>query len=75
MQNFWHPTNWLGRILLAVFYGFCVFLVIFILGMIVSKFATTADIGAFLEKWASLIGLLAGAVALFTGYKPVGPAV
>ncbi len=57
-----------GRIVSAILYGVIVFVVLFVIGIIVTSFQ--AEIGAFLKHWAALIGLLAGLVVFFTGARP-----
>lgn len=61
----------IGRIVYAILAGVVAFLVIFILGVIVNHFDAT--IGAKLEQFAPLIGLLVGLVYFFArpGIPPV----
>lgn len=64
-------TGLAGRVASAVLYGVLVFIGVFIVGIILTKFTQTTDIGEFLKSWAPLLGLLAGIVAFLTGSKPV----
>lgn len=54
-----------GRALYALFVGVITFLVVWILGAIIVHFE--AAIGAKVEQFAPLIGLLAGLVQFFAG--------
>ena len=56
----------LGRICNALLNGLLAFIIVFILGVIIGHFDGT--IGALLEKYAPLIGLLVGLVSFFGGY-------
>jgi hypothetical protein len=53
-----------GRIVYALLAGVVTFVVILILGVIISHF--DAQVGSILEKYAAVIGLLVGLVYFFT---------
>ena len=59
-----------GRIVYAILAGVVAFLVVFIVGAVVTHFDGT--IGSLLEEWAPLIGLLVGLVYFFAGPRPNG---
>ncbi len=58
----------LSRIAQALLYGFGVFAVLFIIGLIVTHLDT--GVGSFLERIAPVIGLLVGLYVFITGNKP-----
>lgn len=60
-------TGLLGRALYALLVDVVTFLVVWILGAIVTSFET--NIGAKLEQFAPLIGLLVGLVSFFAGWS------
>ena len=64
-------TGIFGRIAYAILAGVVAFLVVFILGVIVTHFEAT--IGAKLQDFAPLIGLLVGIVYFFV--RPATPIV
>lgn len=59
-----------GRIAQAVLYAVVVFLVVFIIGILLTNVAQASEIGALLKRFAPLLGLLAGLVVFFTGGRP-----
>lgn len=61
-------TGLAGRIATALLYGFIVFIVVFIIGIIIATFSSEA--GDLLKRYAALIGLLAGLVTFLTGSRP-----
>lgn len=70
-MNFFHPSNLLGRLALALFWGVVTFVVILIIGTILVQVPYLAGVGDILKKFAVLIGVLAGVVTFFTGGRPV----
>lgn len=62
-------TGLAARIAGAVLYGVLTWAVIFIIGLVVSKFPTVGDVGQFIERVAPLIGLLVGLYWFFAGYR------
>jgi uncharacterized membrane protein YhaH (DUF805 family) len=60
-----------GRIVTAVFYGVCVFVVIYIIGIVLTQVTQGAQVGEFLKSWAALLGFLAGLATFFTNSRPV----
>lgn len=66
-------TGLVGRIAYAILAGVIAFLVVFILGVIVTHFEAT--IGSKLEQFAPLIGLLVGIVYFFVRPTPAPPIV
>ena len=69
-MNFFHPVNLLGRVILAVFYGVCTFVVLLIIAAILKQVPQAVDVANIIEKFAALLALLAAAAAFFTGGRP-----
>lgn len=58
-----------GRIARAVLAGLVVFVVLLVIGMIVERF--DVEIGETVQRYAAVLGLIAGLVQFFTGDSPV----
>jgi hypothetical protein len=58
----------ISRLLWAVLYGICVFVVVLIIAAIF-KAVGFEEVGAVLDRFAAVLGLLAGLVTFFTGQR------
>jgi hypothetical protein len=63
-------TPLITRILWAVLYGIVVFVVVLIIAAILSAVGLS-QVGAVLNRFAAVLGLLAGLVTFFTGHRGV----
>jgi hypothetical protein len=59
-----------SRIATAVFYGVCVFVILYIVGIVLTQVPQAVEVGNFLKSWAALLGILAGIASFFTGGRP-----
>jgi hypothetical protein len=64
-----HLSPLVSRIAFAVLYGVIVFIIVLILGLLISKFLD-ASVGAVLTRFAGILGLLAGIVTFFGRSTP-----
>jgi hypothetical protein len=55
---------------MAVLYGFIVFVVILIVGIIFSSIPSVVEVGTVLKRYAAILGLLTGIVVFFTRPRP-----
>lgn len=63
-------TGLAARIAWACLYGLIVFIVCLIIGAILNAVGLPS-VGSILERFAALLGILAGIVAFLTGNRPV----
>jgi len=71
MNNFFSPTNLLGKIILAVFYGVCVFVILLIIAAILKQVPQAVGVADIITKFAAVLALLAGLASFFTGNRQV----
>ena len=69
MNNFFSPSNLLGRVVLAIFYGVCVFVTLLIIAAIL-KLVGVVTVADIIDKYAYILALLAALVSFFTGAHP-----
>ncbi len=59
-----------GRIAYAVLYAVVTFIIVYIIGILLSNVAQAVEVGELLKKYAALLGLLVGLVTFFTQSHP-----
>lgn len=64
-------TGLAGRVATAVFYGVVVFVIVYIVGIVLTQVPQAVEVGNFLKAWAAILGLLAGIASFFTGNRAV----
>lgn len=63
-------TGFAARIVLALLYGVGTFIVLFIIGLIVTQIDPNSGVGDFIDRWCAIVGLLVGIYVFLTGRKP-----